>query len=63
MTRVRQGGRAPSPYLARHGRLVTFDRRGSGRSDRPGDVRGYDRRVTADDALAAQPQIVPNQNV
>jgi pimeloyl-ACP methyl ester carboxylesterase/predicted glycosyltransferase len=40
------------PYLARHGKVVTFDRRGSGRSDRPGEVRAYDRRATADDALA-----------
>ena len=40
------------PYLARHGRVVTFDRHGNGRSDRPGDVRAYDRRVAADDALA-----------
>src|SRR5487761_1273525 len=34
------------PYLARHGRVVTFDRRGNGRSDRPGQVRAYDRRET-----------------
>jgi pimeloyl-ACP methyl ester carboxylesterase/predicted glycosyltransferase len=40
------------PYLARHGRVVTFDRRGNGRSDRPGQVHPYDRRATADDALA-----------
>jgi pimeloyl-ACP methyl ester carboxylesterase/predicted glycosyltransferase len=40
------------PYLARHGRAVTFDRRGNGQSDRPGDVRAYDRRATTDDALA-----------
>jgi pimeloyl-ACP methyl ester carboxylesterase/predicted glycosyltransferase len=40
------------PYLARHGRVVTFDRHGSGRSDRPGEVSAYDRRVAADDALA-----------
>jgi len=40
------------PYLARHARVVTFDRRGSGRSDRPADVAAYDRRETADDALA-----------
>jgi len=40
------------PYFARHCRVVTFDRRGNGRSDRPGDVRAYDRRATADDALA-----------
>ena len=40
------------PYLARHCRVVTFDRRGNGRSDRPADVRAYDRRATVDDALA-----------
>ncbi len=40
------------PYLARHGRVVTFDRRGNGRSDRPHEVPAYDRRATADDALA-----------
>jgi pimeloyl-ACP methyl ester carboxylesterase len=44
--------KAQIPYLARHGRVVTFDRRGCGRSDRPADVRAYDRRATADDALA-----------
>src|SRR4051812_29287180 len=40
------------PYLARHSRVVTFDRRGNGRTDRPLDVRAYDRRATADDAIA-----------
>jgi pimeloyl-ACP methyl ester carboxylesterase/predicted glycosyltransferase len=40
------------PYLARHCRVVTFDRRGNGCSDRPCDVRAYDRRATVDDALA-----------
>jgi pimeloyl-ACP methyl ester carboxylesterase/predicted glycosyltransferase len=40
------------PYLARHGLVVTFDRRGNGRSDRPDDVHAYDRRATLDDALA-----------
>jgi pimeloyl-ACP methyl ester carboxylesterase/predicted glycosyltransferase len=40
------------PYLARHGRVVTFDRRGNGRSERPKEVRAYDRRATAADALA-----------
>jgi pimeloyl-ACP methyl ester carboxylesterase len=40
------------PYLARHGRVLTFDRRGNGRSDRPLDERAYDRRASAEDALA-----------
>ena len=39
------------PYFARHGRVVTFDRRGNGRSDRPLDVGAYDRRATVDDTL------------
>jgi hypothetical protein len=40
------------PYFARHGRVVTFDRRGNGRSDRPFDVGAYDRRAAVGDALA-----------
>jgi pimeloyl-ACP methyl ester carboxylesterase len=40
------------PYFARHGRVVTFDRRGNGRSDRPLDVGAYDRRAAVGDALA-----------
>ena len=40
------------PYFARHGRVVTFDRRGNGRSDRPLDVRACGRRATVGDALA-----------
>jgi pimeloyl-ACP methyl ester carboxylesterase/predicted glycosyltransferase len=40
------------PYLARHGRVITFDRRGNGRSDRPDDVGAYDRREITADALA-----------
>jgi pimeloyl-ACP methyl ester carboxylesterase/predicted glycosyltransferase len=38
------------PYLARHHRVVTFDGRGNGRSDRP--ETGYDEREFASDALA-----------
>jgi pimeloyl-ACP methyl ester carboxylesterase len=38
------------PYLARHCRVVTFDGRGNGRSDRPGS--GYDEQDFASDALA-----------
>jgi pimeloyl-ACP methyl ester carboxylesterase/predicted glycosyltransferase len=40
------------PYLARHGRVVTFDRRGNGRSDRPASAAAYDRRQMVDDAVA-----------
>jgi pimeloyl-ACP methyl ester carboxylesterase/predicted glycosyltransferase len=38
------------PYLARHGRVVTFDGRGNGRSDRP--AAGYGEDEFAADALA-----------
>jgi pimeloyl-ACP methyl ester carboxylesterase/predicted glycosyltransferase len=38
------------PYLARHARVVTFDGRGNGRSDRP--PQGYDEHEFAADALA-----------
>ncbi len=38
------------PYLARHCRVVTFDGRGNGRSDRP--ESGYEEREFAGDALA-----------
>ena len=37
------------PYLARHCRVLTFDGRGNGRSDRP--AAGYDEREFAADAL------------
>jgi pimeloyl-ACP methyl ester carboxylesterase/predicted glycosyltransferase len=40
------------PYLARHGRVVTFDPRGNGRSGRPAEVAAYDRGELAGDALA-----------
>src|SRR3954470_2409604 len=40
------------PYLARHCRVVTFDGRGNGRSDRPQDGDAYDEREFAQDALA-----------
>ncbi len=45
------------PYLARHARVVTFDRRGGGRTDRPRDVAAYNRAETADDALAVLDEI------
>jgi pimeloyl-ACP methyl ester carboxylesterase/predicted glycosyltransferase len=40
------------PYLSRHGRVVTFDPRGNGRSDRPRDYAAYTRHEVAADALA-----------
>ena len=40
------------PYLARHCRVVTFDGRGNGRSDRPRESSAYDEREFAADALA-----------
>ena len=40
------------PYLARHHRVVTFDGRGSGRSDRPAGPAAYTRHEYVADALA-----------
>ena len=40
------------PYLARHYRVITFDPRGNGRSDRPVGAKAYDEREFAADALA-----------
>ena len=44
--------KAQIPYFARHSRVITFDRLGNGRSDRPEQVGAYDRRATAADARA-----------
>src|SRR5689334_23537148 len=40
------------PYLARHCRVVTFDGRGNGRSDRPTESPAYDETEFAADAIA-----------
>jgi pimeloyl-ACP methyl ester carboxylesterase/predicted glycosyltransferase len=40
------------PYLARHCRVLTFDPRGNGRSDRPTEPEAYAEREFAADALA-----------
>ena len=40
------------PYLARHCRVITFDGRGNGRSDRPSDPASYNEREFTADAIA-----------
>ena len=40
------------PYLARHCRVLTFDGRGNGRSDRPTEPAAYTEREFAADAIA-----------
>jgi pimeloyl-ACP methyl ester carboxylesterase/predicted glycosyltransferase len=40
------------PYLARHCRVLTFDGRGNGRSDRPDEAGAYDETEFAADAIA-----------
>jgi pimeloyl-ACP methyl ester carboxylesterase len=44
--------KAQIPYFARHGRVLTFDPRGNGRSDRPHDPALYAESEFAADALA-----------
>ena len=40
------------PYLARHSRVITFDGRGNGRSDRPAEPEAYAESEFAADAIA-----------
>jgi pimeloyl-ACP methyl ester carboxylesterase len=44
--------KAQIPYLSRHARVVTFDGRGNGRSDRPAGAEAYTPEEFAADALA-----------
>jgi pimeloyl-ACP methyl ester carboxylesterase/predicted glycosyltransferase len=44
--------KAQIPYLARHARVLTFDGRGNGRSDRPVGVEAYAAGEFAQDAIA-----------
>jgi pimeloyl-ACP methyl ester carboxylesterase len=44
------------PYLSRHFRLLTFDGRGNGKSDRPSHPAAYGPQQFADDALAVMDQ-------
>ena len=44
--------KAQIPYLSRHFRVVTFDGRGNGFSDRPTEASAYDAAEFADDAAA-----------
>jgi len=44
--------KAQIPYLSRHARVITFDGRGNGRSDRPEGVEAYAEREFAADAIA-----------
>jgi pimeloyl-ACP methyl ester carboxylesterase len=44
--------KAQIPYLARHHRVITFDGRGNGRSDRPRDPSAYSPNEFGEDAVA-----------
>ncbi len=44
--------KAQIPYFARHCRVVTFDPRGNGKSDRPAEPESYDEREMAADIVA-----------
>src|SRR4051794_15381724 len=51
------------PYLARHYRVVTFDGRGNGRSDRPAGPESYTAAEFAADAVAVMDETETTQAV
>jgi pimeloyl-ACP methyl ester carboxylesterase len=51
------------PYLARHCRVVTFDGRGNGRSDRPAEAEAYSEWEFAADAIAVMDATATNKAV
>ncbi|MEJ7723295.1 MAG: alpha/beta fold hydrolase, partial [Ilumatobacteraceae bacterium] len=51
------------PYLARHFRVVTFDGRGSGRSDRPVGAEAYTHLEFAADTIAVMDATGTNRAV
>jgi pimeloyl-ACP methyl ester carboxylesterase len=51
------------PYLARHFRVVTFDGRGNGRSDRPQTSSAYDSHEFVEDAVAVLDATVTNRSI
>ncbi|BBY92574.1 hypothetical protein MGALJ_22430 [Mycobacterium gallinarum] len=55
--------KAQVPYLSRHYRVVTFDGRGSGRSDSPTSIEAYANREYAADVLAVLDAVGVEQTV
>jgi pimeloyl-ACP methyl ester carboxylesterase/predicted glycosyltransferase len=55
--------KAQVPYLARHHRVVTFDRPGNGRSDRPSGADAYTVDAVVDQALAVMEETGTRQAV